>query len=120
MSQLAEIAIMTETFIKPLFNEDNLYKKNEPQVIFILEPAELQKNSDGTYTLLKKGMVRYHTLELTESEKSTYNRANVTVVPTDTKNDVESSEKNSKFVSKETVSEETILDQLRKINSCFK
>ena len=30
------------------------------------------------------------------------------------------SQKNSKFVNEETVSEETILDQLRKINSCFK
>lgn len=29
-------------------------------------------------------------------------------------------EKNSKFVNEEVVSEETILDQLRKINSCFK
>jgi len=120
MSQVAEIASMVEVLVKPIFNENNRYEKNEPQVIFILEPAELQKNSDGTYTLLKKGLLRYHTLELTESEKSTYNRANVTVVPTDTKNDAESSEKNSKFVSKETISEETILDQLRKINSCFK
>ena len=30
------------------------------------------------------------------------------------------SQKISKFVNEETVSEETILDQLRKINSCFK
>ena len=36
------------------------------------------------------------------------------------KYDAESSEKNTKFASEETVSEETILDQLRKINSCFK
>ena len=36
------------------------------------------------------------------------------------KYNAENLEKNSKFVSKETVSEETILDQLRKINSCFK
>jgi len=30
------------------------------------------------------------------------------------------SQKNSKFVSEEQVSEDTVLDQLRKINSCFK
>ena len=41
------------------------------------------------------------------------------IATTDTKYD-ESSKKIGKFVSKETVSEETILDQLRKINSCFK
>jgi hypothetical protein len=30
------------------------------------------------------------------------------------------SQKNTKFVSEEQVSEDTVLDQLRKINSCFK
>ena len=112
-SVAGEIATMSESLIKPVFNEDNIYKKNEPQVIFILEPAELQKNSDGSFTLLKQGLLRYHTLEVKDT------RADATVVSTDTKYD-ESSEKIGKFVNEKVVSEETILDQLRKINSCFK
>ena len=36
------------------------------------------------------------------------------------KYNAENSEKIGKFVSEEEVSEDTVLDQLRKINSCFK
>ena len=52
-----EVYKRKERLVKPLFDEENI--PNPEDKMFIIEPAKLSKNADGTYDIIKKGKVYY-------------------------------------------------------------
>ena len=88
---------------------------------YIINTTKLGSNGNWTTASLKAvEQVKSRLDYLNISAQEVFNNINKIHNKYDAEYNAESSEKNTKFVSKETISEETILDQLRKINSCFK